>query len=81
MVIATLVGVGVACMAFAARAAEDPKPIARFVLWDESNDRAWTTPKGNTASATNATACLLSMSEASREAPSGTRFSCRKTIK
>ena len=78
---ALLVAVGVLCLAYAARAADDgPRPAARFVLWDETNNRPWTTQKGN-QSITGATACQLAATEAAQTAESGTRFSCRRISK
>lgn len=62
----------------AAGADDGYRPTPRFVLWDETNDRPWTSPKGNGVTPTNATACLLAMSDATQAAPSGTRLSCRR---
>ena len=72
---------GIACIVFAAvskpaRGAEHP--TRQWVLYDETADRPWTTPKGHTATSTSATACSLASVEATRSAPSGTRFSCRR---
>lgn len=79
---AALLAAGVALLWWGgSRAADDGyRPLARFVLWDETNDRPWTTPKGH-QSITGPTACLLAAAEATREAPSGTRFSCRRISK
>jgi hypothetical protein len=83
-----LMAAGIACFGMAAMCsrpasgADDTyRPTARFVLWDETADRPWTTPRGNTVTPTNATACLLAMSDAVQVAPSGTRLSCRRSPK
>jgi hypothetical protein len=65
----------------AAGADDGYRPTPRFVLWDETRDRPWTTSRGNAPTPTNATACLLAMQDAVQEAPAGTRFSCRKHVK
>lgn len=70
-----------AIVAFAkkAGAAEFPPPRI-FVLWDETRDAAWLSPKGLTATSTTATACALATVEAARHAPAGTRLSCRRAV-
>ena len=74
-----LLAAGIACFATAAMCSDDGyRPLPKFVLWDETNDRPWTSPKGNGVTPTNATACLLAMSDATQAAPSGTRLSCRR---
>lgn len=72
---AALIAVGLICLAYRALAAEHPR---MWVLWDETQNTAWTTAKGHTATSTSATACSLASVEATRSAPSGTRFSCRR---
>lgn len=60
------------------RAAELPTE-RRWVVWNITADRPWTSPKGLPADATNETACLLATVDAARFTPAGTRLACRKT--
>ena len=76
---AAIVLVGLMCLAYRALAAEHSPRV--WVLYDETADRPWTTAKGHTATSTSATACSLASVEATRSAPSGTRFSCRRMSK
>lgn len=61
----------------ATEAAEVPPPRI-FILWDETRDTAWLSPKGNTATSTTATACAIATVEAARYSPAGTRLACRR---
>ena len=61
----------------ATKAAENPPPRV-FVLWNETTNEAWLSPKGNTATSTTATACAIATVEAARHSPSGTRLACRR---
>ena len=60
------------------RAAELP-PERVWVLWNLTANAAWISPKGNPATATNETACLLATVDAARFTPAGTRLACRRT--
>lgn len=71
-----------AFLAFAKKAgAAEPQPARVYVLWDETRDAAWLSPKGLTATSTNATACALATAEAAKYAPAGTRLACRKVVR
>lgn len=65
-------------MCAAARAA-DVIPVRVWVLYDETANRPWVSPKGNEARTSTATACALATVEAARYSPAGTRLACRKT--
>lgn len=61
----------------ATKAAEVPPPI-QWVLWNESDNTAWISPKGHQARTTTATACAMATVEAAKYVASGTRLSCRR---
>jgi hypothetical protein len=50
-----------------------------WVLWDETRNAAWISPKGRQSASTTATACALATVEAAQHSPAGTRLACRKS--
>jgi hypothetical protein len=72
-----ILGLGLT-MCASPRAAEVTPPIA-WVLWDETRNTAWTSPKGHEARTTTATACAIATVEAAKYVASGTKLACRKT--
>lgn len=63
----------------AAANATDTNTPRIWILWDETANAAWLSPKGHTATSTTATACALATVEAARYLPAGTRLACRRT--
>lgn len=61
----------------ATKAAEAP-PERVWLLWNESANAAWVSPKGNQSRSTTATACALATVDAARFSPTGTRLACRR---
>lgn len=62
-----------------ARAFAAEHPTARqWIVWDVIADKPWVSPKGYQATATGPTACNLSLHEASKASPDGSRLTCRR---
>jgi hypothetical protein len=77
-VLAMVIGGLALTMCASPRAAETTPPIA-WVLWDETRNVAWLSPKGHEARTTTATACAIATVEAAKYSPAGTRLACRRT--
>ena len=76
IVITAIIGIGFSLFLIGyAYASEPPRP---WIVWDETTDKPWLSKKGEPATATGPTACILSLHEVAKATQDGTRLSCRR---
>jgi hypothetical protein len=74
-----VIGGAVAMVVFGPRARAAEFPTDRtWIVWDTDADKPWTSAKGYRATATGPTACSMSLHEAAKASPTGSRLACRK---